>query len=245
MLELKNINKSINGNEILKNLNMTIEEGQIVGVIGKSGSGKSTLLRTIAGLEGLDSGDIIYKGENITTKKSFEKRKDIAYEIGMVFQHFNLFTHWSVLENVYKTLVIVKKMPKQQAIDLAVEALKSVGLGEFIERELSSLSGGQKQRVAIARTLAMQNKVILFDEATSALDPQSSKDIMNVMMNLKNEHKVTMVIVSHELGFIRDICDYIYYMQEGEIVEQGATKDIFSAPKDEKTQQFLADFIEQ
>ncbi len=243
MLILNNVSKLINGNKILKNVSLNINEGEIVGLIGKSGSGKSTILRSIAGLSGIDSGEIIYKDNVISSNKDFVVKNEISSEIGMVFQHFNLFNHWNVLENVYKTLVIVKKISKQEAIEKAKKSLESVGLAGFEERSLSNLSGGQKQRVAIARTLAMDNKVILFDEATSALDPESSKEIMALMRNLKDEFKVTMIIVSHELSFIRDVCNKVYFMESGEIVESGSASELFSNPKNARTKEFLVDYI--
>lgn len=243
MLILNNVSKLINGNKILKNVSLNINEGEIVGLIGKSGSGKSTILRSIAGLSGIDSGEIIYKDNVISSNKDFVVKNEISSEIGMVFQHFNLFNHWNVLENVYKTLVIVKKISKQEAIEKAKKSLESVGLAGFEERSLSNLSGGQKQRVAIARTLAMDNKVILFDEATSALDPESSKEIMALMRNLKDEFKVTMIIVSHELSFIRDVCNKVYFMESGEIVESGSASELFSNPKNVRTKEFLVDYI--
>lgn len=243
MLILNNVSKLINGNKILKNVSLNINEGEIVGLIGKSGSGKSTILRSIAGLSGIDSGEIIYKDNVISSNKDFVVKSEISSEIGMVFQHFNLFNHWNVLENVYKTLVIVKKISKQEAIEKAKKSLESVGLAGFEERSLSNLSGGQKQRVAIARTLAMDNKVILFDEATSALDPESSKEIMALMRNLKDEFKVTMIIVSHELSFIRDVCNKVYFMESGEIVESGSASELFSNPKNARTKEFLVDYI--
>lgn len=243
MLKLNNISKTIDNNKILNNISLHIGEGEIVGLIGKSGSGKSTILRSISGLSSVDSGEIIYKNEIISSRKEQVAKTELSREIGMVFQHFNLFNHWNVLENVYKNLVIVKKMSKEKAIDKAKKALDSVGLADYYDRDLIQLSGGQKQRVAIARTLAMENKVILFDEVTSALDPESSKEIMNVMQNLKDKFNVTMIIVSHELSFIRDICDKVYFMESGIIVESGSAKTLFTNPENERTRDFLKDYI--
>lgn len=239
MLKLNSISKTINDNKILDNVSLNVTEGEIIGLIGKSGSGKSTILRSIAGLSGIDSGEIIYKDELISSDKDLKPKTQLSSEIGMVFQHFNLFSHWNVLENIYKNLVIVKNISKQDAIEKAKKALSSVGLSEFADRPLSQLSGGQKQRVAIARTLAMDNKLILFDEATSALDPESSKEIMNVMLELKEKENVTMIIVSHELAFIKEICDRVYFMEEGKIVESGNASELFTQPKNERTKQFL------
>lgn len=243
MLKLNNISKTIGDNKILNNISLEISEGEIVGLIGKSGSGKSTILRSISGLSGVDSGEIVYKDKVISSKQELVAKDALSSEIGMVFQHFNLFSHWNVLENVYKTLVIVKKMAKDVAIEKAKKALADVGLADFYDRELSQLSGGQKQRVAIARTLAMENKVILFDEATSSLDPESSKEIMNLMASLKEEYKVTMIIVSHELAFIREICDKVYFMEAGTIIESGAATEIFTTPTNERTKEFLKDYL--
>lgn len=243
MLKLNNISKTINNNKILDAISLTVEEGEIVGLIGKSGSGKSTILRSISGLAGIDEGEIIYKGKVISSVEPLKHKTKLSVEIGMVFQQFNLFNHWNVLENIYKNLVIVKKENKQVAIEMAKKALNQVGLSELSNRKITSLSGGQKQRVAIARTIAMGNKVILFDEATSALDPQSSKEIMKLMLELKEKFKVTMIIVSHELKFIREICDKVYFIEKGKLVESGTSEEIFSNPKNEKTKEFLEDFI--
>ncbi|WP_198145792.1 amino acid ABC transporter ATP-binding protein [Gemelliphila asaccharolytica] len=243
MLKLNNISKTINNNKILDAISLTVEEGEIVGLIGKSGSGKSTILRSISGLSGIDEGEIIYKGKVISSVEPLKHKTKLSVEIGMVFQQFNLFNHWNVLENIYKNLVIVKKENKQVAIEMAKKALNQVGLSELSNRKITSLSGGQKQRVAIARTIAMGNKVILFDEATSALDPQSSKEIMKLMLELKEKFKVTMIIVSHELKFIREICDKVYFIEKGKLIESGTSEEIFSNPKNEKTKEFLEDFI--
>lgn len=243
MLKLNNISKTINNNKILDAISLTVEEGEIVGLIGKSGSGKSTILRSISGLSGIDEGEIIYKGKVISSVEPLKYKTKLSVEIGMVFQQFNLFNHWNVLENIYKNLVIVKKENKQVAIEMAKKALNQVGLSELSNRKITSLSGGQKQRVAIARTIAMGNKVILFDEATSALDPQSSKEIMKLMLELKEKFKVTMIIVSHELKFIREICDKVYFIEKGKLIESGTSEEIFSNPKNEKTKEFLEDFI--
>lgn len=243
MLKLNNISKTINNNKILDAISLTVEEGEIVGLIGKSGSGKSTILRSISGLSGIDEGEIIYKGKVISSVEPLKHKTKLSVEIGMVFQQFNLFNHWNVLENIYKNLVIVKKENKQVAIGMAKKALNQVGLSELSNRKITSLSGGQKQRVAIARTIAMGNKVILFDEATSALDPQSSKEIMKLMLELKEKFKVTMIIVSHELKFIREICDKVYFIEKGKLIESGTSEEIFSNPKNEKTKEFLEDFI--
>lgn len=243
MLKLNNISKTINNNKILDAISLTVEEGEIVGLIGKSGSGKSTILRSISGLSGIDEGEIIYKGKVISSVEPLKHKTKLSVEIGMVFQQFNLFNHWNVLENIYKNLVIVKKENKQVAIEMAKKALNQVGLSELSNRKITSLSGGQKQRVAIARTIAMGNKVILFDEATSALDPQSSKEIMKLMLELKEKFKVTMIIVSHELKFIREICDKVYFIEKGKLIERGTSEEIFSNPKNEKTKEFLEDFI--
>lgn len=239
MLKVENIYKTINNNEILKGVSLHVEEGDIVGLIGKSGSGKSTVLRSIAGISGVDKGKIIYKDSVISDTIDFAVRDSQALEIGMVFQQFNLFNHWTVLENIYKNLTLIKKISKDQAIIEAKKSLDNVGLADFYDRKVSSLSGGQKQRVAIARTLAMKNKLILFDEATSALDPESSKDIMALMQKLKSKHNVTMIIVSHELEFIKNICNKVYYMENGEVIESGKSVDIFENPSTDRLKQFL------
>ena len=239
MLKVENIYKTINNNEILKGVSLHVEEGDIVGLIGKSGSGKSTVLRSIAGISGVDKGKIIYKNKVISDTIDFAVRDSKALEIGMIFQQFNLFNHWTVLENIYKNLTLIKKIPKDQAIIEAKKSLDNVGLADFYDRKVSSLSGGQKQRVAIARTLAMKNKLILFDEATSALDPESSKDVMALMQKLKSKHNVTMIIVSHELDFIKSICNKVYYMENGEVIESGNSVDIFENPRTNRLKNFL------
>lgn len=239
MLKVENIYKTINNNEILKGVSLHVEEGDIVGLIGKSGSGKSTVLRSISGISGIDKGKIIYKDRVISDTIDFAVRDSQALEIGMVFQQFNLFNHWTVLENIYKNLTLIKKISKDQAIIEAKKSLDNVGLADFYDRKVSSLSGGQKQRVAIARTLAMKNKLILFDEATSALDPESSKDIMALMQKLKSKHNVTMIIVSHELEFIKNICNKVYYMENGEVIESGNSVEIFENPRTDRLKQFL------
>ncbi|MBU0278989.1 MULTISPECIES: amino acid ABC transporter ATP-binding protein [unclassified Gemella] len=243
MLKLENVSKVLNDNKILNNISLEISEGEIVGLIGKSGSGKSSLLRSVAGLSGIDGGLITYKNEIISSEQAFKAKSPLSSEIGMVFQHFNLFNHWNVLENVYKTLVLVKKISKETALQKAKKALEQVGLANYFDRSIGQLSGGQKQRVAIARTLAMESKLILFDEATSALDPESSKEIMKLMIDLKEKYLVTMIIVSHELSFIRDICDRVYFMENGIIVEENRADIIFSKPKNKRTQEFLKDYI--
>ncbi|MBF0716130.1 amino acid ABC transporter ATP-binding protein [Gemelliphila palaticanis] len=239
MLKVENIYKTINNNEILKGVSLHVEEGDIIGLIGKSGSGKSTVLRSIAGISGVDKGKIIYKNKVISDTIDFAVRDSQALEIGMVFQQFNLFNHWTVLENIYKNLTLIKNISKDQAIIEAKKSLDNVGLVDFYDRKISSLSGGQKQRVAIARTLAMKNKLILFDEATSALDPESSKDIMTLMQKLKSKHNVTMIIVSHELDFIKNICNKVYYMENGEVIESGNSVDIFENPRTNRLKNFL------
>lgn len=243
MLVVENISKKINDNKILDNVSLTVNQGEIIGLIGKSGSGKSTLLRAIAGIAGIDDGKIIYKDEIISANEDFKTKNELSKEIGMVFQSFNLFNHWNVLENIYKNLVIVKNMPKAKAINKAKKSLEQVGLSNLADRKISELSGGQKQRVAIARTLAMSSDLILFDEATSALDPESSKDIMNLMISLKEKYKVTMIIVSHELSFIKEICDRVYFMENANIIEENTSEKIFTNPKHNRTKEFLKDYL--
>lgn len=243
MLVVENISKKINDNKILDNVSLTVNQGEIIGLIGKSGSGKSTLLRAIAGIAGIDDGKIIYKDEIISANEDFKTKNELSKEIGMVFQSFNLFNHWNVLENIYKNLVIVKNMPKVKAINKAKKSLEQVGLSNLADRKISELSGGQKQRVAIARTLAMSSDLILFDEATSALDPESSKDIMNLMISLKEKYKVTMIIVSHELSFIKEICDRVYFMENANIIEENTSEKIFTNPNHNRTKEFLKDYL--
>jgi polar amino acid transport system ATP-binding protein len=220
----------------LKNANLSVHAGEVVLVIGPSGSGKSTMLRCINRLENLTSGDIWVDDDHVTDRLS-DIRK-IREEVGMVFQSFNLFPHLSALENITLAPRIVKKIPENEARDLGRSLLARVGLSEKESVYPEHLSGGQQQRVAIARALAMSPKVMLFDEPTSALDPEMIKEVLDVMVELAREG-MTMLVVSHEMGFARAAAHTVVFMDNGEIIERGPPEAVFSTPKEERTQRFL------
>lgn len=236
MIKVKNLKKQFGNNVVLKDISVAIEKGEVISVIGPSGSGKSTFLRCINGLEEFDGGHILVDNEDMADKNlNIDKLRE---KIGMVFQSFNLFTHLTVLENIILAPVTLKKMSKEEAKVKAKELLKKVGLEEKADFYPSSLSGGQKQRVAIARALAMNPEAILFDEPTSALDPEMVGEVLQVMKSLAKDG-MTMVVVTHEMGFAREVCDRVIFMADGEIVEQGSPNDVFLNPQHERTQNFL------
>ena len=237
MIYVKNLQKSFGKNEVLKGIDEHIEKGEVVVVIGPSGSGKSTFLRCLNRLEEPTSGEIIFEGINITDKNSDINK--IREKMGMVFQQFNLFPHRSVLQNLTMSPLNVKKISKQEANAKAMELLKKVGLTEKADSYPASLSGGQKQRIAIARALAMEPDVMLFDEPTSALDPEMVGEVLNVMKSLAKEG-MTMVVVTHEMGFAKEVGDRILFMDGGVIVEQGKPEEIFTNPKNPRTIDFLS-----
>lgn len=233
---VKNLKKNFGDNEVLKGIDMTIEPGEVVCIIGPSGSGKSTLLRCLNRLEEINSGTVIINGEDIT-QKDLDINK-VRENIGMVFQHFNLFPHLSVLENITLAPTELTKLSKDEAKAKALKLLTQVGLAEKADAYPNSLSGGQKQRVAIARALAMNPNIMLFDEPTSALDPEMVGDVLEVMKDLAAEG-MTMVVVTHEMGFAREMGDRVIFMDGGYIVEEGDPTQIFTAPQNERTQDFL------
>ena len=236
MIKVKNLKKQFGKNVVLKDRSVAIEKGEVISVIGPSGSGKSTFLRCINGLEEFDGGHILVDNEDMADKNlNIDKLRE---KIGMVFQSFNLFPHLTVLENIILAPVTLKKMSKEEAKVKAKELLKKVGLEEKADFYPSSLSGGQKQRVAIARALAMNPEAILFDEPTSALDPEMVGEVLQVMKSLAKDG-MTMVVVTHEMGFAREVCDRVIFMADGEIVEQGSPNDVFLNPQHERTQNFL------
>jgi ABC transporter related len=236
MIKVKNLKKQFGNNVVLKDISVAIEKGEVISVIGPSGSGKSTFLRCINGLEEFDGGHILVDNEDMADKNlNIDKLRE---KIGMVFQSFNLFPHLTVLENIILAPVTLKKMSKEEAKIKAKELLKKVGLEEKADFYPSSLSGGQKQRVAIARALAMNPEAILFDEPTSALDPEMVGEVLQVMKSLAKDG-MTMVVVTHEMGFAREVCDRVIFMADGEIVEQGSPNDVFLNPQHERTQNFL------
>lgn len=237
MIEVNNLSKSYGTLEVLKNIDINIKEGQVVCVIGPSGSGKSTFLRCLNLLEEPTSGEIYIDGEQINKKEV--NLNAMRQKLGMVFQNFNLFPHMSTLENITLAPINVMGMSKNEAEKIAMELLDRVGLADKSAVYPSSLSGGQKQRVAIARALAMNPEVMLFDEPTSALDPEMVGEVLEVMKDLADKG-MTMIIVTHEMGFAREVSDRILFMDEGIIMEQGSPEQIFNNTTNERTKEFLS-----
>ncbi|BBM50146.1 ABC transporter [Leptotrichia wadei] len=239
IVEVKKLKKQYGDNIILKNINLHINKGEVVSLIGPSGSGKSTILRCIVDLESITSGEILIEGNNLTDKNVDKKiKKEMLLKTGMVFQTFNLFPHMSVRNNIVRTLKLVKKMDTEKAENIAKEMLNLVGLSDKINNYPNELSGGQKQRVAIARALALHPDIMLFDEPTSALDPELVKEVLDIIRKLKSQ-KITMLIVSHEMNFVREISDRVIIMEEGEILETGTSKQIFENPSSQRVREFL------
>ncbi|WP_250278034.1 amino acid ABC transporter ATP-binding protein [[Clostridium] colinum] len=237
MIEIKNLSKSFGNNQVLKGVTTTITKGEVVVVIGPSGSGKSTFLRCLNKLEDITSGDIIFEGTNITDKKvdiSIHRQK-----MGMVFQHFNLFPHLTILENITIAPIKIKKIDKQTAEEEALKLLGLVGLKDKANMYPPSLSGGQKQRIAIVRALAMKPDVMLFDEPTSALDPEMVGEVLEVMKNLAKEG-MTMVVVTHEMGFAKEVATRVIFMEGGNICEEDTPENIFTNPQHPRTKEFLS-----
>ena len=236
MIEIKGLYKNFGELEVLKDITKTINDGEVVAIIGPSGSGKSTLLRCINLLEVPTNGEIIIDGENIVSSKTNVNK--IRQKVGMVFQHFNLFPHKTVLQNLTLSPIKLRKISKVQAEEEAMSLLKKVGLEDKRDVYPNTLSGGQKQRVAIARALAMNPEVILFDEPTSALDPEMIGEVLDVIKKLANEG-MTMLLVTHEMGFARNVAKRVMFMDEGVVLEDGDPKDLFSSPKHQRTKEFL------
>lgn len=239
MISIKNIHKKFGALHVLKGINAHIAEKEVVVIIGPSGSGKSTLLRCINYLEEPTEGEIVVDGIPLTSEANINKVRE---EVGMVFQRFNLFPHKSVLENVILAPMTVRKMPKAEAEKVALDLLEKVGLGDKAYAYPEQLSGGQQQRVAIARALAMRPKVMLFDEPTSALDPEMVNEVLDVMKSLAHEG-MTMAIVTHEMGFAREVGDRVIFMDEGRLVEEGTPEQIFNSAKEERTKAFLSKIL--
>lgn len=239
MIEIKNLHKSFGHVEVLKGVDVSIEEKEVVVIIGPSGSGKSTLLRCMNYLEEPTSGDITVNNMKLDKHADINK---IRENIGMVFQRFNLFPHMTVLENIVLAPTKVLKISRDEAISTAMDLLQRVGLKEKANSYPSQLSGGQQQRVAIARALAMKPKVMLFDEPTSALDPEMVTEVLDVMKSLANQG-MTMVVVTHEMGFAREVGDRVLFVDEGRIIEEGTPKEIFENPKQERTKLFLSKIL--
>lgn len=236
MIEIKGLHMYFGELEVLKGIDLNVEDGEVVCIIGSSGSGKSTLLRCINFLEKKTKGDIWIDGEKIIAKKS--NINHVRQKVGMVFQRFNLFPHKTVVQNVMEGPVTIKKMPKIEAKKLALDLLEKVGLGDKADEYPAMLSGGQQQRAAIARSLAMEPKVILFDEPTSALDPELVREVLNVMQELAKEGR-TMIVVTHEMGFAKEVADRIVFIHEGLIAEEGTPEQIFENPQNERLRGFL------
>ncbi|MBS4196874.1 amino acid ABC transporter ATP-binding protein [Lederbergia citri] len=240
MITVNNLHKYFDDLEVLKGINAEVEENEVVCVIGPSGSGKSTFLRCLNLLEDITSGKIIIDGENLTGDNVDINR--LRSQVGMVFQHFNLFPHMTVLENITLGPIKVKGMSSKEAKREALPLLEKVGLADKADDYPLSLSGGQKQRVAIARSLAMNPKVMLFDEPTSALDPELVGDVLQVMKELAGEG-MTMVVVTHEMGFAREVADRVIFMDEGIVMEEGDPEQIFDRPENPRTQEFLSKIL--
>ena len=246
IIKTENICKSFGSVEVLKNVSLTVEPGEVVVIIGPSGAGKSTFLRSLNRLEKTTSGKIWIDDKLVEdrvnghnqVKMHQKERAAILLEMGMVFQHFNLFPHKTALQNVMLAPMTVKHVPEKDAREKAVKLLEQVGLGDKLDAYPAKLSGGQQQRVAIARALAMEPKIMLFDEPTSALDPELVGDVLAVMKKLA-EDGMTMLVVTHEMGFAREVADRVVFMYDGVVLEEGTPQEIFTAPKHERTRQFL------
>ena len=242
IIELKHLQKQFGENVVLRDINLSVEKGEVLSIIGASGSGKSTMLRCINRLETPTSGETLYHGQDITSQGVNLSR--YRTKVGMVFQSFNLFNNMSVLSNCITGQTAVLKRSHSEAEKTAMEYLKKVGMEPYINAKPSQLSGGQKQRVAIARALAMEPEVLLFDEPTSALDPQMVGEVLSVMRDLANDG-LTMIVVTHEMAFARDVSSKVVFMADGVIAEEGTPKDIFENPKNPKTREFLTRFLSQ
>ena len=236
MIEIKGLRKAFGADEVLKGIDLSIDEKEVVVIIGPSGSGKSTLLRCMNHLEEPTGGEVVVDGITLSNEANINKVRE---EVGMVFQRFNLFPHMTVLENIMLAPMKVKHVARDAAEKMARELLMRVGLAEKADAYPDNLSGGQQQRVAIARALAMHPKVMLFDEPTSALDPEMVGEVLDVMRALANEG-MTMVIVTHEMGFAREVGDRLLFVDEGRIVEAGVPREVFEHPKEERTRSFLS-----
>ena len=236
IVEIKNVQKHFGNNEVLNDISFDVEKGDVVCLIGPSGSGKSTMLRCINLLESIDKGEIVVLGQDIN---KIENINAYRQKVGMVFQQFNLFNNMNVLDNSILAQVKVLKRDKEEARKIAIGNLTKVGMGDFINAYPATLSGGQKQRVAIARALCVDPEILLFDEPTSALDPEMVGEVLNVIKDLADED-MTMIIVTHEMDFARDVADKVVFMDSGIILEEGKPEEIFNNPKNERTRQFLA-----
>ncbi|SHO44803.1 amino acid ABC transporter ATP-binding protein [Anaerocolumna xylanovorans] len=242
LIEVKHLSKSFGEHTVLKDIDFSVNKGEVICIIGSSGSGKSTLLRCVNLLEKPSGGEIFYNGENI-----LDDRHDIykyRTKLGMVFQQFNLFNNYNVLDNCVIGQLKVLKRTKEEAKEVALKYLKTVGMDQYINAKPRQLSGGQKQRVAIARALSMEPDVMLFDEPTSALDPEMVGEVLKVMKDLAGMG-LTMLIVTHEMGFAKDVADRVVFMDQGVIAEEGKPEDIFNNPAQERTREFLSRVLEE
>lgn len=246
MVKVENVCKSFGSLQVLKNINLEVSKGEVVCIIGPSGSGKSTLLRCLNHLERITSGRVYIEGELIDEREagkdqlkvSQKKVSELCTELGMVFQRFNLFPHMTVQQNIMEAPITVRKVPREEAAVEAIKLLEKVGLADKRNEYPSRLSGGQQQRVAIARALAMKPKIMLFDEPTSALDPELVGEVLEVMKDLARDG-MTMLVVTHEMGFAREVGNRVIFMDNGEIKEEGTPEEIFTNPKNERTRAFL------
>ena len=240
IIQIENVNKWFGDFQVLKDINLNVEQKQKIVVCGPSGSGKSTLIRCINRLEEHQEGTIIVDGTELSENtKDIEK---IRAEVGMVFQQFNLFPHLSILDNCSLAPIWVKKMPKKKAEELAMKQLEQVQISDQASKFPGQLSGGQQQRCAIARALCMQPKIMLFDEPTSALDPEMIKEVLDAMVNLAKQG-MTMIVVTHEMGFAKEVADEVIFMDEGMIVEKAGTNEFFANPKSDRTKLFLSQIL--
>ena len=237
VIELSHLEKSFGSNSVLRDINLSVHRGEVISVIGSSGSGKSTMLRCINLLETPTSGTILYEGVDIQSKET--KLTEYRARVAMVFQQFNLFNNMTALDNCVKPQMIVLGRTKDEATRIALEFIEKVGMSAYLNAKPSQLSGGQKQRIAIARALSMNPDVILFDEPTSALDPEMVGEVLDVMQNLAKSG-YTMIVVTHEMGFAREVSDRVIFMDGGYIVEEGTPDEIFKNTKQERTRQFLS-----
>ncbi|MBQ8836121.1 MAG: amino acid ABC transporter ATP-binding protein [Clostridia bacterium] len=239
MLEVKNIRKSFGRNEVLRGINFKVNKGEVIALLGSSGSGKTTLLRCISFLERADGGELVFDGfEKDITRLSKKEIRALRMKMGFVFQNYNLFRNKTVFGNVTEPLLAARRMPRAESDRIAADMLRKVGMSDKADFYPDSLSGGQQQRVAIARAIASSPEVILFDEPTSALDPELTGEVLDVMRVLANEG-TTMVVVTHEMDFAREVADRVVFMEDGVIVEDAPSKEFFASPKQESTRRFL------
>lgn len=240
LISLQNVNKYFGQNHVLKNVSIEIKKGEKLVIIGPSGSGKSTTIRCINGLEEITSGKVVVNGIELTNKtRNLICRKYCA----MVFQHFNLYPHMSVLENLTLAPIKLQRRSKQEATEIAYKYLKVVGLENKADAYPQNLSGGQQQRVAIARSLCTQKNIILFDEPTSALDPETVQEVLDIMKKISQEKNTTMVVVTHEMGFAKEVADRVIFMEDGSVIEENNPEDFFNNPSNERTKKFLSKIL--